>query len=99
MVMNVPVREFKARLSRYLRAASAGKDVVVTSRGRALVRIVPVSAEQSAESPSREELLRKLKTLVPGVRIGKRKFELPRKTIKIRPGERTMAEIVAEGRR
>jgi prevent-host-death family protein len=97
--MKVPIREFKARLSHYLRAARAGKDVVVTSRGRALVRVVPVLAEQPTESTSREELIEKLKTLMPGVRIGTRKFELPRKTIKIRPGERTMQEIVAEGRR
>jgi prevent-host-death family protein len=97
--MEVPIREFKARLSRYLRAASAGKDVVVTSRGRALVRIVPVVTEQPAKPLSREELRAKLKALMPGVRIGKGDFKLPRQIIKIRPGERTMEEIVREGRR
>jgi prevent-host-death family protein len=45
--MNVPIRKLKAELSRYIREASAGKDVVVTSRGKALVRLVPVVEEHA----------------------------------------------------
>jgi prevent-host-death family protein len=45
--MNVPMGKFKAGTSRYIRAANAGKDVVVTSRGKALVRLVPVIEEQA----------------------------------------------------
>src|SRR5208283_1540757 len=97
--MNVPMAKFKAAMSRYIRAANAGKDVVVTSRGKALVRVVPVVEEQPAKQLSREELRAKLKTLIPGIRIGKGEFKLPRQIIKIRPGERTMEEIVREGRR
>ena len=99
VVMNVSVREFKARLSRYIRAAHSGKDVVITSRGKAVARIVPVPSNGAIKPGSREQLLRKLELLVPGVRIGRRKFELPKNTIKVRPGEKTLAEIVAEGRR
>jgi prevent-host-death family protein len=97
--MKVPIRKFKAELSRYIREASAGKDVVVTSRGKALVRVVPVAEQQPLEPLSREELRAKLKALIPGIRIGKGEFKLPRQIIKIRPGERTMEEIVREGRR
>jgi prevent-host-death family protein len=97
--MNVPMGKFKAAMSRYIRAAHAGKDVVVTSRGKALVRIVPVIEEQPAQSLSRDELCAKLKAAVPGIRIGKGEFKLPRQIITIRPGERTMEEIVREGRR
>ena len=97
--MNVPMGKFKAELSRYVRAAKAGKDVVVTSRGKALVRLVPV-IEEHPESPlSREELRAKIKTLMPGVRVGKGKFKLSPPIIKVRPGEKTMSELVIEGRR
>ena len=58
--MNVPIRKLKAQLSRYIREASAGKDVVVTSRGSAVVRIVPVVTEQPTKPLSREELRAKL---------------------------------------
>jgi len=45
--MNVPIGKFKAAMSRYIRAANAGKDVVVTSRGKAVVRLVPVVEARS----------------------------------------------------
>jgi prevent-host-death family protein len=96
--MNVSVREFKARLSRYIRAAHSGKDVVITSRGKAVARLTPVGEETRSNSPSREELLRKLKT-IPGIRIGTgERLSGSRNPIKIRSGEKTMSEIVIEGR-
>ncbi len=95
--MNVPMAKFKAAMSRYIRAANAGKDIVVTSRGKALVRLVPV---QDAQADKRlEELRAKLKAAMPGVRLGKGKFKLSPPIIKIRPGEKTMSELVIEGRR
>jgi prevent-host-death family protein len=98
--MNVPIRKLKAQLSRYIREAKAGKDVVVTSRGRPLVRIVPVVEEQPNAPLTREELRAKIKALMPDVRIGKGKFTLGSfRPIKIKPGEKTMTEIVIEGRR
>jgi prevent-host-death family protein len=97
--MNVPIRKFKAELSRYIREAGAGKDVVVTSRGKPVARIVPVLEEQPDKRLSREELRAKLKAAMPGVRIGKGKFKLRPPIITIRPGEKTMEEIVREGRR
>jgi prevent-host-death family protein len=41
--MVVGVRELKARLSEYLARAQAGEEVVVTDRGRPVVRIVALA--------------------------------------------------------
>lgn len=96
--MNVPIGKFKAAMSRYIRAANAGKDVVVTSRGKALVRLVPVVEQQSDKRL--EELRAKLKAAMPNVRLGKGKFTLGSfRPIKLKPGTKTMAETVIEGRR
>ena len=98
--MKVPIRKFKAELSRYIREAKAGKDVVVTLRGRAMVRLVPVMEEQSAKPPSREELRAKIKALMPDVRVGKGKFTLGSfRPVKLKPGTKTMSETIIEGRR
>lgn len=95
--MNVSVRDLKAKLSRYLKAAQAGKDVVVTSRGRPVARILAVSGN-GVEKPSREEMLRRLK-LLPGVRLGEGGKPLGAKApIRIRRGQKTLAEIVLEDR-
>jgi prevent-host-death family protein len=37
----VGVRELKANLSAYLRQVKAGRDVVITERGRAVARLIP----------------------------------------------------------
>jgi prevent-host-death family protein len=98
VVMKVAVREFKARMSRYLRAVDAGKDVVITSRGRPVARLIPVAPEP-AEKLSRAEVLRRM-SQIPGIQMGTgKKFRVPKKPFfKIKPGEKTMAEIVIEGR-
>jgi len=49
--MQISVRELKSRLSEYLRKAATGEEVVVTSHGRAVARLVaPRSAGQDAGS-------------------------------------------------
>lgn len=101
VAMNVPLKEFEARAAKYVRAARAGKDVVITSRGKAVARLAPAAAAEApaAPSPSREELVRKLKLAIPGIILGTGgKLRGSRKPMKIRPGEKTMAEIVIEGR-
>jgi prevent-host-death family protein len=47
--MDVGVRELKAKLSEYLAAAAAGDDVVVTDRGRPIVRLVPFGNTSTIE--------------------------------------------------
>jgi len=95
--MNVSVRDLKAKLSRYLREAQAGRDVVVTSRGRPIAHLLAVP-EDDARKPSGEELLRRLK-LLPGVRLGTGGKPLGAKNpIRIRPGQKNLAEEVLEDR-
>lgn len=43
----VAVRELKARLSEYLVRVKAGEEVVVTERGRAVAKIVPLLSIES----------------------------------------------------
>jgi prevent-host-death family protein len=96
--MKVSVRDFKAKLSQYLKDARAGRDVVVTSRGRPIARLLAVP-EAIGEEQDGEELLRRLK-LVPGVRLGAGGKPLgARRPIRIRPGQRTLAQIVLQDRR
>ena len=47
--MQVGVRELKARLSEFLNRAVGGEEVVVTDRGRPIVRLVPLSGGSSIE--------------------------------------------------
>lgn len=98
--MNVPIRKLKAQLSRYIREASAGKDVVVTLRGKPVARILPLAvAKASSKSLSREELVERIRILMPEVRIGAGQAPKgSKRPIKTKPGEKTMAEIVIEGR-
>lgn len=52
MVRVVNVREFKARLSRYLAEVAAGDEVAVTSHRRVVARVVaPVPAGAGVPSP------------------------------------------------
>jgi prevent-host-death family protein len=44
--MEVGVRELRNHLSRYLHRVRDGDEVVVTDRGRAIARVVPVGGER-----------------------------------------------------
>ena len=47
--MDVGIRELKAHLSEMLDRAARGEDVVVTDRGRPIVRLVPFSSSSVIE--------------------------------------------------
>jgi prevent-host-death family protein len=95
--MNASVRDVKARLSWYLRKAHAGQDVVITSRGRPVARLLALHDEAGGR-PSRQELSERLK-LLPGIRLGVGgKPQGARRPIRIRPGQKSLAEIVLEDR-
>lgn len=47
--MEVGVRELRDNLSRYLERVRAGEEVVVTDRGRAIARVLPVGAERALD--------------------------------------------------
>ena len=97
--MTASVRELKARLSRYLKRAAAGEEVTVTSRGRAVARLIgPVQSPSTAE-PSREVLRRRIAS-IPGIILPTGpKPRGSKNPIRIRKGEKTLADIVLEERR
>jgi prevent-host-death family protein len=96
--MKASVRELKSNLSRYLKRAAAGEELIVTSRGRAIVRVVRVAPEGEGQ-PSQAEVRRRI-AAIPGIILptGPR----PRGSkhpMRIRKGEKTLADIVLEERR
>jgi prevent-host-death family protein len=52
--MDVGVRELRNNLSRYLDRVRKGEDVVVTDRGRAIARLLPVCGERALDRLIRE---------------------------------------------
>jgi prevent-host-death family protein len=91
------VRELKSKLSRYLKRAAAGEEVTVTSRGRPIARVVP-PAPEVGEQPSQAEVRRRL-TGIPGIILPT--GPKPRRSkhpVRIRKGEKTLAEIVLKDR-
>jgi prevent-host-death family protein len=95
--MEVPVRELKNRLSEYLRKVSTGHEVVVTSRGKAVARLLPPRTRRRAAS-TEAELIARFRSL-PWVRPGSGKRPaMPKPLIRIGKGEKTLAEIVSEQR-
>lgn len=60
--MEVGVRELRNNLSRYLRRARAGEELVITERGRAIARVVPLTGERVIDRLVREGKVTPAKT-------------------------------------
>jgi prevent-host-death family protein len=92
------VREFKARLSRYLKRAAAGEEVIVTARGRPIARVL-AAGPPGEDHPNEAEIQRRL-AAIPGIILPTGpKPRGSRNPIRIRKGEKKLAEIVLEDRR
>ncbi len=95
--MDVSVRELKNHLSEYLRRVQAGEELIVTSRGKEVARLLPPQGDRF-EPTSEEAAIARFRGL-PWVRPGSgKKIGLPEPLIRIGPGETTLAEIVSEQR-
>jgi prevent-host-death family protein len=55
--MEVGIRELRADLSRWVRRVRAGEEVVVTDRGKAVARLVPVAGERKIDRLIREGIV------------------------------------------
>jgi len=90
--MEVGIRELKSHLSQYLAKVRAGEVVVVTDRGEPVARIVPTPPPTLPASV--------LRAIEEGRLIYRpwRPENLP-KPIKLLPGEKSLADFVAEQRR
>jgi prevent-host-death family protein len=86
----VGIRKLKAELSGYLREIKKGNTIVITERGNAVGRIVPAA----------ESLDERIQTLVQsGIADWNGKKVKPGKpAAKIKPGAKTLADIVSENR-
>ena len=86
----VGIRKLKAQLSGYIRDVKKGNTVVITERGNAVGRIIPAA----------ETLEERIRSLVQsGVADWNGKKLKPGKpAAKIKPGSKTLAEIVSENR-
>jgi prevent-host-death family protein len=95
--MEISVRELKSRLSEYLRKVAAGEEVVVTSHGKEVARLMPPRSRRRTASTG-AELIARFRSL-PWVRPGSgEKPALPKPLLRIAKGEKTLAEIVSEQR-
>jgi prevent-host-death family protein len=94
--MDVSIRELKNRLSEYLRRAQAGEEVVVTSRGKPVARLSAPRPRDHATLGEQQtvELVRSQ----PWVRAGRGRPRVPQSTVRLKPGEKSLAEIVGEER-
>jgi prevent-host-death family protein len=100
--MEVSVRELKSRLSEYLRRAADGEEVIVTSRGQPVARLMPPRKHRSRITRSGEaeaeavEMLQSLPWIRPG-KTGKQRVGLDRPA-KLKTGAKPISETVAEMR-
>jgi prevent-host-death family protein len=94
--MEVSIRDLKNRLSEYLRLAASGEEVVVTSRGKPVARLLPPRTRKRAATREEEAIahLRRQSWLRPGE--GKR--SLPAQTVPWPADARPLSELVLEDR-
>ncbi|MNC85615.1 putative antitoxin VapB5 [compost metagenome] len=93
--MEVSIREMKNRLSKYLKLVQAGKDVVITDRGRPVARLTLV---QPTARETEAEYIRRVNAL-PWVQPGNGgKVKGAKNPIRLKPGDKTAAEMVIEDR-
>jgi len=82
----VGIRELRDHLSRYLERVQAGEEVVVTDRGRAVCRVLPMEGERTIDRLIREG------TVTPAKKM-KRPASRPIKSVG------AVSDLVAEQRR
>jgi prevent-host-death family protein len=85
--VDVGIRELRADLSRWVRRVAAGEEIVVTDRGKAVARLVPVGGERTLDRLIREGRV----SPAPGRRRGK----LPKPL----EGAGPLSDLVLENRR
>ena len=85
----IGIRELKSKLSECVREVRAGQTIVVTERGRAVVRIIP-------DAMSVRERLAALES-AGGIQWSGRRLARPKPVARL-PGRRTVADLVTENR-
>ena len=92
--IRVPVRQLKNRLSAYLRRVREGGELVITSRGEPVARLLPAARR----APTEHEVLARLGAL-PWVRPGwGGRPKGAAHPIRWKPGDTLASDMVAEDR-
>jgi prevent-host-death family protein len=95
MLKTIGIREAKAHFSEYIAMAHEGNDIVVTDRGRPVVRLVGI--KQGMPPQSEDEILRRLEEL--GVLEGGSARPLAvRRAVKLRKSADVVALVRAQRR-
>lgn len=72
------VSEIKASLSEYLARVRCGEEILITSRGRPVAKLVPVPRAEDDEEARMQELARQGLVRLPQKPLGKDFWDLPR---------------------
>ena len=93
--MEVSVREMKNNLSKYLKRAQAGEEVIITDRGRPVARLGPA---QPREPVSLDDALMRVRAspLIRPSKGGKPKGA--KRPIPWTPGEKRLSDLLLEDR-
>ncbi len=90
--MNVAVRELKDHLSEYLKRASEGEDVTVTSHGRPIARLTPLPPTPEGAEAAAIERLSAQPWVIPAKRSGP--FPVHKPVASTGAGEKLVSDIV-----
>lgn len=93
--MEISVREMKNNLSKYLKRAQAGEEVVITDRGRPVARLISALQPKGQTVDDAVARLRASPLVRPG-KGGKPKGA--RRPIAWKPGEKTLSDLLLEDR-
>ena len=75
------IAELKSKLSHFLRITRAGEDVIITDRGRAVARLVPLHETVTDIPAHLEEMARRSEVRI-GVGLEPKTTDLPRPKVK-----------------
>jgi prevent-host-death family protein len=93
--VEVSIREMKNNLSKYLKRAQAGEEVIITDRGRPVARLGPAGVR---EAVSLDDALARLRAS-PLVRAAKGgKLKGAKRPIAWKPGEKRLSDLLLEDR-
>lgn len=91
--MNVGIRELKAHLSEYVHRAQAGEEIIVTERGKPVVRVTAYTHDDDIPEPIRRGIAE------GWITPAKRRGPLGPSTFRVRlPDGVTSEQILAEDR-
>lgn len=93
----VSVREFKSKLSEYLRRAEAGEHIAVTRRGKQIARLLPNGEEESGRPKTLDEKIRDLQARGI-IQWNGKPFKPSGKPVKLIGEGPTISEMIIEDR-